>query len=101
MKTTITILTLVFTLSANLIFAGNEGVSLNSGSSMSTTANITLAPVTPLEATFEDDATVADFSTLAPATPAEATFSDEADNTGTDDAIAPVAPLTADFEEIM
>jgi hypothetical protein len=96
MKTIFTIFAAAFILSANILFAGSEGVAVNSNHSLSTT--ITLAPATPLEATFDDVAVAADILTLAPATPAEATFSDDTENMDNPGAIAPVTPLVADFE---
>ncbi|MEI7661800.1 MAG: hypothetical protein WCK34_06375 [Bacteroidota bacterium] len=96
MKATTTILAAVFTLSMNVLFAGNDGASMNSETS---TVRLSLAPATPVEATFEEvnDATFAAFI-LAPVTPAEADFTDAIEETTINiSALAPVTPAEADF----
>ncbi|MCX6304083.1 MAG: hypothetical protein NT040_03860 [Bacteroidetes bacterium] len=74
MKATTTILAAVLTLSMNVLFASNDGAVMNSETN---SFHISLAPVTPAEATFEEmnDATATAFI-LAPVTPSVADFSD-------------------------
>lgn len=99
MKTTCILLVTIFTLQINFLFAGNDGASIVSGSSLLAKNAITLAPSTPTEATFEDVATATAFSLLAPKTPADATFEDEAGEVPIPN-LAPVTPAEADFEEL-
>lgn len=96
MKSTSTILAIALTLSMNVLFASNDGASVNSESNSFQTS---LAPSTPTEATFEDvnDATAATFI-LAPETPFEADFSDAVTEPTIDIIpLAPVTPSEADF----
>jgi hypothetical protein len=120
MKATSTILAAVLTLSMNVLFASNDGAAVNSESN---SFHISLAPITPAQATFEEvnDATAAafiltpvtaieaDFSdaisettidiiTLAPITPSEADFASD-DETTNVSALAPVTPSVADFSD--
>lgn len=91
------ILAAVFTLSMNVLFAGNDGAPMNSES---ISFQASLAPVTPAAATFEDvnDVPASAFM-LAPLTPADADFSDTAAEEIIDiSALAPVAPVDADFD---
>ena len=97
MKATITILAAVLTFQAGILFAGNE---ITSAPVTNESAMISLAPIMPAEATFEDiNATTIDITNLAPSMPLEADFTDV-----TPDAIidlmnlAPTTPATADFE---
>ena len=99
MKATTTILATVFTLSMNVLFASNDGaVVKNETNSLQNS----LAPTTPVEATFEDanDATATIFI-LAPSTPNEADFSDAISETIINiTALAPVTPCEADFTSV-
>ena len=101
MKTTITILAVVLTLSASLLFAGNETSSSPVSNDNATITMAVLAPVAPIEATFEDFTTVNEIAALVPVTPSEATFEEmPADVTSVFD-LAPVAPIQADFEDVV
>ena len=96
MKTTTTILAAVLALSINVLFAGNDGAAMINELN---TVSISLAPVVPTEATFEEMTTEATaVVTFAPVAPAEADFSDEASEEMFDiTALAPVTPAEADF----
>lgn len=77
--------------------------SLNSNTSY--TASLTLAPVTPAEATFEElilpNGSMPGLTGLIPGTPSEADFNDEAPAAAVSAAVlAPVTPKEADFEEV-
>ena len=101
MKATTTILAAVLSLSMNVLFAGNDGATVNSELN---SVQISLAPVTPSVATFEEmtDANAV-VVYLAPVVPAEADFSDVVAVETIDIAtLAPVTPGEADFgtEEI-
>ncbi|MEI7526777.1 MAG: hypothetical protein WCJ95_20680 [Mariniphaga sp.] len=101
MKTTITFLAAVLTLSANVLFAGNETSSAPVSNDNATFTMAILAPVVPAEATFEDFTSVNEIATLAPFTPSEATFEEmPVDATLVFD-LAPVAPIQADFEDVV
>jgi len=96
MKSATILLAAVLTLSLNVVFARTGGTAMISETSSS---RISIAPVTPVEATFEEmtDAT-ATFTLLAPVTPAEADFSDAIPETTIDiAALAPVTPGEAEF----
>jgi hypothetical protein len=95
MKTIITILATVLALQVNVIFAGNDEVSTPAANSVS---SISLAPTTPVEATFEDEVVMNEIAGLAPVMPSEATFEDAvpvAEISG----LIPVTPVVADFED--
>jgi hypothetical protein len=98
MKTTITILAAVLTLNAGILFAG---ATTFSGTETIESSIVTLAPATPIEATFEDaNIAVIDFSAIIPSTPAEADFSDVAPEAGIDlTNLVPVTPAVADFND--
>jgi hypothetical protein len=98
MKTTTMILAAVFTLSMNILFAGNNAVAVNSEANPFRTS---LAPGTPSEATFEEMTGTLDIVAavnLAPLAPVEADFSDATSETTIDIfTLAPVTPSEADF----
>ena len=98
MKTTTMILAAIFTLSMNVLFAGNNGAVENSEASPFRTS---FAPSTPSEATFEEMTGTIDIVSivnLAPLAPVEADFSDAVSETTIDiAALAPVTPGEADF----
>ncbi len=97
MKATTTILAVILTLSMNVLFASNDGATVNNNITSSTFT--VLAPVTPAEATFEEvsDATATAFN-LAPVSPIEADFSDAIPETTINiTTLAPVTPFVADF----
>jgi hypothetical protein len=96
MKATTIILTAIFALSMNVLFASNDGAAVNSETNAFQNA---LAPSTPAEATFEDanEATAIAFN-LAPVSPIEADFSDAIPEMNIDiSTLAPVTPIEADF----
>ena len=102
MKTTTTILIAIFALQINILSANNEGVSRNSNSNTEITSNsiVSLAPVTPAIADFEESAASSELLQLAPRTPSEASFEDSnnEDNILTVD-LAPVTPAEAEFND--
>jgi hypothetical protein len=62
---------------------------------------IVLAPVTPAEATFEDEAENFCITCIAPVTPSEADFNDEMPvQETTMVSLAPVTPAETDFTEL-
>jgi len=93
MKTFTIIIAAVLTLTVNALFASNDGASVNSN-----TTSISLAPITPTEATFEEVAAPFEFSTLAPVAPAEASFEEETEDIAIT-SLAPVTPVEADFND--
>jgi hypothetical protein len=101
MKTTITILAAVLTLSASVLFAGNETSSAPVSNDNATITMAVLAPVAPAEATFEDFTTVNEIAALVPVTPSEATFEDVSTDMISTIDLSPVTPSQADFEDIV
>jgi hypothetical protein len=96
MKATTTILTVVLTLSMDVLFASNDGAAVNS----ETNSVLTLAPSTPSEATFEEMTEATATLNLAPVTPKEADFSDVAPQLTIDHLVlVPVTPSEADFSD--
>ena len=94
MKATTIILAAVLTLSMNVLFAGNDGATVNN----ETYSVLTLAPSTPSEATFEEMNEATATFNLAPVAPSEADFSDVAPEMTIDySRLAPVTPGEADF----
>jgi len=84
-------------------FLSEAPASLNSKTSYTT--SVTISPVTPSVATFEEitlsDATMPESTGLIPGTPSEADFNDEAPSAAVSTAmLAPVTPKEADFEEV-
>ena len=96
MKATTTILAVVLTLSMNVLFASNDGAAVNAETNSFQTS---LAPSTPVEATFEEmNDVTATAVILAPVTPIEADFLDTFSETTLDiTGLAPVTPGEADF----
>jgi hypothetical protein len=118
MKTTINIAAkralLIFALFSGLQVQLLMAHSVSAGPAKTTLDITTLAPVTPKEATFNDEATLNDndnlpeartYVNLAPVTPKEATFDDDDDYAGTGITneflreVAPVTPAFADFDD--
>jgi hypothetical protein len=99
MKATITIFAAALILNAGIMFAANETTSASATADHTSISSLSLAPVMPNEADFNDVAPdiFTDVIRLAPVTPSEADFSD---STAIIDihALAPVTPVTADFE---
>ena len=106
MKSTTIIFTAVLSLQISVLFAGsNETISMLNEETVFCPTCL-LAPVTPIEATFEEaeltNTFTFDFSALAPVTPEEADFSDVVPEKNMDFSIlAPVTPSEADFNEII
>jgi hypothetical protein len=98
MKTITIILATLLILQINSLFASNDGVPMKANKEMSFNAVLSLAPVTPKEATFEEMATAAETFILAPVTPKEAAFEDEAEDLSITN-LAPVTPAEADFND--
>jgi len=96
MKAITIIAAAVLTLPVNVLFAGNDGASLSSGT---VSFHISLAPIAPSEATFEEMNDAAPIAFIfGPVTPVEADFSDAVSENMTDfSALAPVTPGEADF----
>ena len=98
MKLTKVLIIVIFTFQVSNIFAGNTEPKSVSSSDFTSSPVLTLAPTTPIEATFEDDATLTDFAGLAPVTPVEADFSDVVPEQNIEmTKLAPVTPVEADF----
>jgi hypothetical protein len=97
MKTTITILATLFILQINFLFAGNDGIPLNTNKEMNFRIILLLAPVTPREATFEDVTPLKEVILLSPVTPKEASFEDESEDLTI--SLAPEPPSEADFDD--
>jgi hypothetical protein len=104
MKATTIIIAAVLSLQVSLLFAGNnETKSVVNNDIVPLNIN-TLAPVTPVEATFEEatcpGSVTFNYTTLAPVTPEEADFSDVVPEKKIDFTIlAPVTPAEADFDD--
>ena len=92
------ILTTFFALQIGLMKAGNDGTSVNTKNEMSYFSAISLAPVTPREASFEDTEFSSEFSFLVPVTPKEASFEDTIEALIIIN-LAPVTPKEADFND--
>ena len=101
MKTTITILAAVLTLSVNVLFAGNETSSAPVTNDNATISMVFLAPIAPAEATFEDFIMANEIVVLAPVTPSEATFKEMPIDVVSVFDLAPVVPIQADFEDVV
>jgi hypothetical protein len=100
MKTITITIAAILALQVNVLFAGN----INSYDTPVTNENSSnlmnsLAPTTPLEASFEDDATLTDYTLLAPITPTEAGFEDMPPEMTSIINLAPVTPTVANFED--
>ena len=93
-------LTAIFCLQAVAIFA--DGTDERSTANYSEAASVTLislAPSTPMEATFEEVSLFNVIADLAPGTPTVADFEDDVIVMTVDNGIlAPVTPAEADFE---
>jgi hypothetical protein len=100
MKATIIIVIAVLALQMNVLFAGNRN-SYDTPVTKDNSSNslISLAPTTPMEANFEDDATLTDYAAWAPVTPTEATFDDMPSEMASFADLAPVTPTVANFED--
>lgn len=94
MKTITIIITAVLALSINILFASTP--SATHPVSNKTVLSI-LAPIIPMEASFDDADMIPDYSSLIPSTPAEATFEEASPNFDYSN-LVPAFPATADFE---
>ncbi len=99
MKTSIITLAAVLTFTATLALAGNESIRLAPANGE--TSSLGIAPVTPVEADFEEMIPVNDFRGLAPVAPAEATFEEIPADNMLFAGLAPTTPVTAGFEDEM
>lgn len=70
------IITIILIMSAFAVYAGGDKIATNNTVNNEIN-NITLAPITPIEATFEDNMIFVDIDMLKPITPKEATFEDD------------------------
>jgi len=99
----ILILTGMFLLSVNTMFASTDSDSKEMSNEAASLNTSMLAPVAPAVATFEEmtESTVSTLtiSTFAPITPEEATFEDALDTEMIFDGLAPVQPAFASFED--
>jgi hypothetical protein len=98
MKATMITLAAVLSLFANVVLAGNDLIDTPSPSSFNRSAIVTLTPIIPAEATFEDEAVIAAFACFVPVVPSEATFEETVSDTVNVKAFAPVLMAEADFE---
>jgi hypothetical protein len=87
MKAMTILIAVILTLQSNIMSAANDHTA-------------SLAPVTPLEATFEEVVTPFDVEALAPVTPTEATFEEVQTAEVSLAGIAPQVPVQADFEDL-
>ncbi|MEI7727818.1 MAG: hypothetical protein WCK09_22115 [Bacteroidota bacterium] len=99
MKTTTIIIAAIFTLQASILFAGNDNISTPVTNETAAIILTTLAPSTPVEATFEEMIPVNEINSLIPVTPSEATFEEMPAEMISLVMLAPVTPVTADFND--
>jgi hypothetical protein len=93
------IIAAVLTLNMNFVFAGNESPATPAVMENSVISLKSVAPVTPLDATFDEVSPEVNVLNLAPYTPGEACFEELTEETTIDlSLIAPVTPEEADFE---
>lgn len=95
MKASVTILAAIFTIHAGILFAGNDNAPV-----VNENITISLAPSTPVEATFEDVAAI-DAISLMPVTPSEASFEETPATLPSIADLSPVIPIVADFEKVV
>jgi hypothetical protein len=98
MKATTIIIITVLSLHASFLFASNDFPPISTNIDASSSYCVSLMPITPAEATFEDDATF-DMNELMPMTPAEAAFDDMPSETTSIVNLAPMTPASADFDD--
>ncbi|MCX6268848.1 MAG: hypothetical protein NTW16_16100 [Bacteroidetes bacterium] len=99
MKTTTTILAIIFTLQIGVLFAGNEIVTTPATEAASSLNILSLAPSSPVEATFEDIVVDNTFFGLSPITPTVASFEDFSTELISVKDISPIIPSVADFSD--
>ena len=94
MKTITIIIASVLALNVNLLSAST----LNPSNPISKATVLSfLAPIVPMEASFEESDITLDYTALLPEYPAEATF-EETEATTDYKSLTPVVPMIADFE---
>jgi hypothetical protein len=98
MKATTVIIAAILALQVNILFAGNETVSAPGTTDNTLISAAILAPVAPVEATFEEAILINENANLVPVTPSEATFEDVSCDMVSAFDLAPVVPVLADFE---
>ena len=69
MKATTIIIAAALTLSLNVLYASNDNITAPVANTNTTITLTSLAPIVPMEATFEDAIDMTDFASLAPSTP--------------------------------
>ncbi len=101
MKTTTLLIAAVLSIFSTGVFAGSDSPVIKPNNELVAPVCISLIPIAPTEATFEDEISAYDLAKWAPVTPAEATFDDDADAISPEllQALAPVAPKVADFDD--
>ncbi len=100
MKATTIIIAAVLALQVNVLFAGSKSSNEPPVTKENTSISlISLTPITPVEATFEDNAILTDFAILAPVTPTEAMFEDMPSEMAQAIDLAPTTPPVAEFED--
>ncbi len=98
MKTTMITLAAIFTLSANVLFAGND-YTYTTPAPIPASYNIgSFAPALPAEANFEDAIETPDYSGLLPVVPSEASFEETENDILSVKDLNPAIPTEADFE---
>ena len=104
MKTKSIIFAAILSLQVSFLFATGTGTRLRSTIYENTNISLSnLAPVTPAEATFEDETATFEnmyLSGLYPVTPPEATFEDEIAPALEFTNVAPAPPIEADFNDV-
>ena len=99
MKTITIILAAIFTLQIGVLFAGNENLT-NSTTEITSSLNmVTLAPTSPVEATFEDISLDNTFLGLSPINPMVADFEDFSIEMVPVNDFSPINPSVADFSD--
>ena len=99
MKTTKLILAAIFTLQIGFLFAGNENLT-NSTTEITSSINmVSLAPTSPVEATFEEVVVENTFFGLSPITPMGADFEDFSVEMVSINDLSPVIPSITDFTD--
>ncbi|MEI6436064.1 MAG: hypothetical protein WCP32_14555 [Bacteroidota bacterium] len=99
MKTTKIILAVILSLQTGILFADNENITTPVTEINSTISTITLDPITPAEATFEDIITEITFFGLSPLTPIVASFDDFSVEMVSAIDLSPLTPSEADFTD--
>jgi hypothetical protein len=101
MKAKSIILAAVLALQINVLLADNTNSSAPAAIVNYSVSALTLAPATPMEATFEESVIINDFADLAPVMPTEASFDDMAIETVSTLELTPITPVVAEFETIV